>query len=162
MSGSVDDEIEALHARRRATRETHDAAYKAQHLIDLTALADLEDAHGCDRIVKVGIRGWEVGSGAVTMVVAKRPRKSDSLYKRFVDTLQRASKGDKVNSGEASKAGDLLAESCIVYPKVSKKGEPSYDGAYESTLELAPGLLTSVANELVTSAMGKAEEEGKG
>ena len=47
---SVHDRVR-LHARRRANRETHEAAHKAQHLVDLTALADLaiqeEDAPAC-------------------------------------------------------------------------------------------------------------------
>lgn len=157
---SLDEQIEELNERRAKGKATHDAAWKAQHLVDLAALADLEDEHGYDRLVRVELRGWKADSGATTMAVAKRARKSDKLYKRFVDMVRRSRKGEKVDDAEVERAGNLLAESCLVYPAPpAKQGD---GGAYESTLELFPGLLTSVAGAIVTAAMGRAEEEGKG
>jgi hypothetical protein len=157
---SIDEQIEALNERRQTIREKHEAAHKAQHLVDLTALADLEVEHGYDRLIRVELRGWKADSGATTMAVALRARKSDKLYKRFVDMVRRSKKGEKINEEEVERAGDMLAQSCLVYPAPPSKDAPSE--AYEATLELFPGLLTSVASAIVTAAMGKAEEEGKG
>jgi hypothetical protein len=157
---TVDEQIEALNERRAKGKEAHDTAWKTQHVVDLAALADLEDEHGYDRLVRVELRGWKADSGAATMAVAKRARKSDKLYKRFVDMVRRSKKGEKIDEGEVEKAGNLLANSCLVYPAPPEKGADG--GAYEATLELFPGLLTSVANAIVVAAMGKAEEEGKG
>jgi hypothetical protein len=158
---SVDDEIAKVLEEIQGKREAHDVAYKAQHLKDLRAYVALVDEYGIDRVTKVGIGGWKPG-GAVTMVVAKRARKSDNLYKRFTDMVRRSSKGEKVDPDEVARAGDLLAESCILYPAFPKKGGEPTDGAYEATLELTPGLLSNVAAEIVKAAMGKAAEEGKG
>ncbi len=158
----VDEQIAALLERRAQSRAEHDAAHKLQHLADLTALVALEEEHGVERLLRVEIKGWKSGSGAVAMVVAKRARKSDKLFSRFVAMMRASKKCEKVDDNEMERAANLLAESCIVYPAVPKKGEANPDGAYEATLELAPGLLTNVAGAIVTAAMGKAEEEGKG
>lgn len=159
---TVEERIAELHERRQANLDAHKAAHQAQYLEDLEALVALEEEHGVERLLKVEIRGWKADSGAVTMVIAKRPRKSDALLKRFIDMSRRSKKGEKLDDGEVDKAGELLANSCIVYPAVPKKGDPSPDPAYDATIELAPGLLLTVAGALVTAAMGKAEEEGKG
>lgn len=162
MSGeSIDEEIEALLAQREESGKVHAAARKAQFRDDLKALIDLEAEHGRERLAKVDILGWKADCGAATMVIAKRPQKSDRLYKRFTDMSQRARKGDKVDAAEIDRAGELLAESCIVYPVPPKKGEKDDESAYAATMELAPGLLIKVAGAIVTSAMGKADEEGK-
>jgi len=159
---TVEEQIADLHVRRQANADAHKAAHQVQYLKDLTALVELEEEHGVERLLKVEIRGWKIDSGAVTMVVARRPRKSDALLKRFIDMSRRSKKGDKLDDGEVDKAGELLANSCILYPSVPKKGEANPGPAYDATLELAPGLLLTVAGALVTAAMGKADEEGKG
>lgn len=154
---SLDEQIEALNERRAKGRDAHETAWKTQHVADLEALANLEDEHGYDRLVRVELRGWKADSGAATMAVAKRARASDKLYKRFVDMVRRSKKGERVDDNEVERAGNMLAESCLVYPSKDDKA-----GAYEATLELFPGLLTSVAAAIVTAAMGRAEAEGKG
>lgn len=157
---TVDEQIADLLEKREIAQKAHDAAHKIQRLKDLHALVELEAEHGMERLIKVDLRGWKIDSGAVTMAVAKRARKSDKLYKRFVDMVRRSKKGEKIDDAEVEKAGDMLAQSCLVYPIVPEK--PGDGGAYESTLELFPGFLTTIAAAVVEAAMGKAQEEGKG
>jgi len=157
---TVDEQIAELLERRKAAQEAHDTAHKLQRLKDLEALVELETEHGMERLIKVDLRGWKIDSGAVTLAVAKRARKSDKLYKRFVDMVRRSKKGEKIDEAEVEKAGDLLAQSCLVYPVVPENGADG--GAYEATLELFPGFLTTIAAAVVEAAMGKAQEEGKG
>lgn len=150
---SASDRIAAAQARREALKAAEAEAHAEQLATDLEALADLEAAHGFDRVLRVDLRGWKAGSGATTMVVARIPLRRESHVKRFEETAARAKSG--TNEGLA--ALHTLAEACIVYPHRKDHAE-----AYAATMDLAPGILSNVGLQLVQAVQGAAEEEKKG
>lgn len=145
-----EERIAAAQARRDALKAAEAAAFAEQQATDLEALVELEAEHGFERIVRVDLTGWKSGSGAATMVVGRVPLKSESFFKRFVDTVA------KPNSDNV-KATETLADACVVYP--NRKDHPEL---YAATMELAPGVLASVGLQIVKAAQGRTEEEKKG
>jgi len=144
------ERIAAAQERRAALKAEEAAAFAEQQATDIEQLADLEEAHGFDRVLRVDLSGWKAGSGAATMVVVRIPLKSESFYKRYVDTVA-AKNSDPV------KATETLAEACLVYPN------PKRDAAmYAATMELAPGVLANAGLQVLHAVQGKAEEEKKG
>jgi hypothetical protein len=150
---SVDEKIAEIQARRAAKRDAEKGAYLAQQVLDLEALAALEDEHGFERVFSTVIGGWKPGEGSATLVVARLPKRSESIYKRFEQTIHKAKQGTTAFGD----AGDVLARSCIVYPSEKEKPE-----LYAATMELAAGILGKVATQIVEKVRGEVEEEKKG
>ena len=145
------ERIAAALAKREQLKTSEADARAEQYAVDLEALVDLEGEHGFDRIVRVDVGVWQPGKGAATMVVAKAPRGSEKVFKRFEEKIAKAKKD---GSTAVLDAHHELAISCLVYPSDKK--------LLDATLDIAPGLLSHVANEIVKAVQGSAEDEKKG
>lgn len=144
------ERVAAANERRAALKALEAEAHAEQQASDIERLVDLEEKHGFDRVLRIDLGGWKPGAGAATMLVARVPLASEPAFKRFQDTIAKP-KTDHIE------AANTLAATCIVYPH--RKDDKDL---YEATLELAPGILSAVAAEVVKAAMGHAEEEKKG
>lgn len=148
------ERIAAAQARRDEMQAIEAEAHAEQLAADMEALADLEAAHGFNRVKSIPIGGvWQSGTGATTMVIVRVPLRRESVMKRFEETAARSKSG----SDEGLKALHALAEACIVYPHRKDQAE-----AYAATLDLAPGILSNVGLQLVQAVQGAAQEEKKG
>jgi hypothetical protein len=147
------ERIAAVQAKRAALQATEKAAFDEQQATDLEALVALEEEHGFDRVLRVDVGGWKPGTGATTLMAARIPLASESYYKRFEQTVAKAKDGTTVKV----EAGYTLARACLVYP--SEKGEPEL---YKATVDIAPGILSHLAHQIVKAVQGQAEEEKKG
>lgn len=151
----LDEQLASIAKARAARKGGEDLARKRQQVVDLEALSGLEEEHGFNRVLRIDIEGWKSGAGAATMVVVLLPERRDAKFKRFQQELNK----ERPESSKRLDAADKLARSCLVYPDAKTDDGKSL---LESTLELAPGLLTHVANQIDGWATGKAMEEGKG
>lgn len=156
MSDTAHDEvlaqIAALEAKRDKSREELEKARTVQYAADLERLVELEDEHGQNGVLKVGLsKVWKKDKGAATLAVVKLPEEKDKLFRRFEIAAAKSKSGD-----ETLKAGHLLAESCLVYP--SKKDDPEL---YAATINLAPGVFSMIANAIAERVQGS-RDEGKG
>lgn len=147
------ERIASVEARRQKLREGHAAAHAEQLAIDMEALVELEAEHGFDQILRIDLSAWKAGVGAATMVAARVPLASESVFRRFEQTVSKAKSG----TSSAHDASQTLARSCLVYP--SEKSAPEL---YAATMELAPGVLSHLALQVVKAVQGNAEEEKKG
>lgn len=138
--------------RRKAIADAEKLPRLEQQAADLEAIADLEDSHGSERILRVDLRGWVPNRGAATLVAALLPESGDHKFARF---QQVASKGDKLKGSERVDAQESLARSCLAYPDPKTQKE-----LYEATIAIAPGVLGHVAKQIVEYVQGKAIEEG--
>lgn len=149
MSLSPEERLAAVDARRAANRAAHAAAHADQQAADMERVADLEEAEGFDRILRINLNGWKAGVGAATLVAARVPLSSERYVKRFEETVSKP-------KSENLKALHALASACLIYP--SAKDEKAL---YDATMELAPGLLTNVGTAIVQAVQGNVEEEKK-
>jgi hypothetical protein len=147
------DRIAAALAKREALKAQEAEAFAEQQAADIEALVELEEEHGFDRVLRIDIGGWKPASGAATMVAARVPMGSEKVYKRFQETVAKA----KPQSTTTLTAATVLGESCLIYPPKSDAKD-----LYEATLELAPGILVHVGQQIAKAVEGKAEEEKKG
>lgn len=102
------DKIRALQERRAAIVEQAQAAADEQTVIDLEAIADLEQAHGPGRIKAIELPAHV--PGLPMRAAVKVP--SEALIKRF----RAGCKGGPDDNGDPTAAGEQLALSCLVYP----------------------------------------------
>lgn len=144
------ERIAAAMEKRERLKAEEAAAFAEQQANDIEQLVELEAEHGFDRVYRIDLNGWKPGSGAATMVVVRIPLKSESVFKRFEDTVSKP-KSDNL------KAAVILAESCLVYPNRKEHAE-----LYEATMELAPGILSNAGLQVVKVVQGAVEEEKKG
>lgn len=136
---------------RRAERKNALAKLRAeQYEKDLEELDKLEELHGHDAVLSVELIKWS--PGATTMIVVKLPKTSEQVYKRF----QHQANAKNPSASHKVDASDMLARSCAVYPHPKEDTE-----LFDATIDIAPGLLGYVAQQIVDSVQGKAEEEGK-
>ena len=140
--------VAALEERRAKLRDAHQAAQDAQYAIDLEKLVALEEESGFGSVVKVDLRPWP--QGAATMVIARVPRASEHVFKRY----QSVAGSDKASGATKREAGETFAKSCVLYPELASE-------LYEATVERAPGVLGHMALQLVNAVQGKETEEGK-
>lgn len=147
------ERIAAAHAKRAALQAQEKALFDEQQAADLEALVDLEAEHGFDRVLRVDLTGWKPGTGAATMAVVRVPYGSEAYFKRFEQTIAKAKDGSTTRVD----AGYTLARACLVYP--SEKDAPDL---YKATMDLAPGILSHLAHQIVKAVQGQAEEEKKG
>lgn len=137
-------------AKRELQKKGEAEAFAVQEADDIERLVELEGEHGFERVLRIDLNGWKPGAGAATLVVARVPFASEKVYKRFEETVSKP-------KAENLKAAHALAEACLVYPHRTDDA-----ALYAATLELAPGLLTHVANQIANAVQGRAEEEKKG
>ncbi len=148
---SAADRIAAAYARRQTLKDSEAKAFEEQQASDIEALVTLEEEHGFERVLRIDLKGWTPGKGAATMVIARVPFAREALFKRFEETVSKP-KADNL------KAGHVLATSCIIYPN-RKDDDTEF---YSATVDLAPGILSHVAAQIVQAVQGQAEEEKKG
>jgi hypothetical protein len=153
----LDEQLAAIAKARAVRKGAEDVARKRQQVVDMAALSELEEEHGHNRVLRIDIEGWKSGAGAATLVAVLLPERRDAKFKRFQQELNK----ERPDSPKRIEAADRLARSCIVYPD-PKDEEHGGKALFEATIELAPGLLTHVANQIDGWATGKAIEEGKG
>lgn len=151
------ERIAAALEKREKLKAAEAEAFAEQQAADIEALVELEAEHGFERILRIDLNGWKPGMGAATMVVARVPLASESLFKRFEQTIAKA----KPNSTEGHTAAIQLGEACIVYPPRPKPAEMA-GSLYAATMELAPGVISNVALQVSKAVQGQAEEEKKG
>lgn len=144
------ERIAQAEKRREAREKAYTEAREAQHADDLEALDRLEEEHGWGRTLRIELDGWQPGSGATTMIVAKLPLSSDATFKKFAQQ----SVGKEKKPAAVVESGETFGASCVVYP------EPSSD-AYRATIESFAGVLGHVAVQVVKAVQGRAAEEGK-
>lgn len=147
------ERIAAANAKREALKAAEAAAHAEQQATDIEALVELEEKHGFERVLRIDIGGWKSGEGAATLVVVRIPKTSESVFKRHEQTISKAKEGSTSKLDSAH----LLADTCLLYPSRETQKD-----LYNATMDLAPGLRTNIAAQLVTAAMGQAEEEKKG
>lgn len=140
----------AANAAREALKAANAEAFAEQQADDLEELVKLETEHGFERVLRVDLNGWKAGVGATTMVIVRIPTASESVFKRYEQTVTKA----KPQSTTSLDAGHTLADSCWLYP--TKK-----TAAYEATVELAAGIHTNLAVQIAKVVQGQAEEEKK-
>lgn len=145
MSSEV-DELEAIEKRRAERRDETAKKRKAQLVVDMTALDELEEEHGFEGVARLNTDRFV--DGLPTMVVVRAPKGVE--YKRFTQQVRNA-QGKHTKMGEAQ---DALAELVWLYP--------SDDELKKQMKEAFPGLLSSVAVAAVGLADLKEQEEGKG
>lgn len=146
------ERIAAAQQRRDAIREEHAHAYAEQQATDLEVVAALEDEHGFERVLRIDVGGWKAGEGAATLVVVRIPKSSESVFKRYEQTVSKA----KTGTTAGLDAAHMLAEACLLYP--SKKNQKDL---YDATMELASGIRSNMAFQIAKVVQGNAEEEKK-
>ena len=142
--------IEEIQARRAELREANDRAREAQRITDMGHVLDLEETLGFEAVLVTHLQRWS--DGAATLVVCEVPRAKDNRFKRF----QQVANSDKAKAAKKVEASEQLARSCLLYPHPKDEAE-----LCAATLDVAPGLLGFVANELVKAVQGREEDEGK-
>lgn len=147
-----DERIAAAEERREALRRSEAAAKKLQRAADMDALAKYEEELGYERVLRVDIGGWKSGEGAATLAIVRIPKSSEAIFKRFEETVTKA----KAGSSGSLDAGHKLADACLLYPSRTEQKE-----LYEATFELAPGLRSKLAQQIVEAVQGTTEEEKK-
>ena len=137
--------VAAIEAKRAARKAASEAPRLEQLARDLEALDDAEVEHGDGRVARINLDFFE--PGLPTFVLARMPKQVE--FKRFQDMSSAKKGGD----GAATRAGNLLADGCRIYPDAD---------TYKRVLERSPGVHANVAVECIKLAQGHAEEEGKG
>ena len=143
----ADDPASAVEARRAATKKKREQKRLAQRLIDMQAIAELEEESGLE--VKTLEPQGRYVEGAPAVVAVRPPSKAE--YNRYTSQL-RSSKESSTKRGDAM---DLLAKTCIVYP--AKESD-----ALKALFEHFPGTLNSVVMVVTKLAELESEDEKKG
>jgi len=136
---------EEIEARRAKRREELEAKRSEQRDADAETIDQLEVELGVELRVLVP-KQYHDGLPAC---VAYRPAEP-AVYKRLTQQLRRA----KDNFEQRGAATDLLADSCWIYPQDKE--------TRKAMLDVYPGILHSIAVEVVKLADLEEQEEGKG
>ncbi len=140
--------IEEIEKRRAARRASHDNDRLEQERVDLEAIDALEETLG-EPLHTMTANGFKAG---VSVKIAFRAPTAIE-YKRYLGMAGRAITAN--NSDARTKAQELLALACWVYPVENSDGR-------KAMLEAFPGVLVSLSVEAAKVAEMRAEEEGKG
>jgi hypothetical protein len=140
--------LEEIEKRRAERRDGHEKARKEQEAIDLEAIDALEEARG-EPLHTMTANRFTAG---VPVIAAFRAPSLDE-YKRFTDMAGRAQ--DKKDSAARKTALEMLAAACWEYP--AKDAD-----ARTAMLAAVPGVLMSLAVEVIKVAELASEAEGKG
>jgi hypothetical protein len=135
-------EIEKIQRRRAERRAAQRKPYDDQRLKDMTALDELEEKHGHDRVASLDVPSFV--AGMPTMVVLRTATKPEG--KRFSDMARRATKNN------AGAAVDTLAAAVVVYPDRE---------TYTRMCEEWPNLHESVGQRAIQMIQAKTDDEGK-
>jgi hypothetical protein len=148
----IEERIAAVQKRRQERADREQLAKRRQELTDLEAIDALEEEHGDGRIGTAPIRGWVPGRGAVTRIAIKVPERSDHSYQRFQSLVLK----NRKSPGKLTQAMEQLARMVLAYPSPEHNRE-----AYDATLELAPVMLTTIADMAQGLADADAEADEK-
>lgn len=148
---TAQERIDAANKRRSQKANAESLLKLEQQATDLEAIADLEDTHGHDRIIRIELTSWTPGQGAPTSIAVRVPMGSEKNCAKFNDRINKAKEGSK----EKLSAQDDLAKECWVYPVFGSD-------AYKAALEIAPMILNQACLQIMLASQGVAEKEGKG
>lgn len=135
--------IDQIEKRRAQRRDDLKAQRLEQYAIDVAALDELEEKHG-DTLSKIELAKHVVGFP--TFLVFRLP--SSGEVKRYHDQIKDRGK----RKGDYVKAGQLLSDSCRLYPEKE---------LYEQVVEHFGMVRDNSAVRLIKASQGKEEEEGK-
>ncbi len=138
--------LEIIEERRAKRKAAAADARAVQHLVDVTALDELEEKHGEGQLKVLRVPTFV--PGLPTLVVVKSPA-GTTHWKRFVDKVQEAKGHEKMKQA----AGEVLARACIVYP--------SDAGVLAAMVEAFPNTLVDSANAAATFVQLSTEAEKK-
>ena len=142
---SLESKREEIEARRAARRAEAMQGRAEQELIDLQALDDAEDQHGCQRVAEFPLDRHVVGLPC--SVIVRAPTALE--FKRYQDQVKNLTEKDA--SGRI-KFGTQLGETCLVYP--SKE-------VFAQLKDEFPAMPLQIAERVVRLAIGARKEEGK-
>jgi hypothetical protein len=142
----------AVQKRRQERAEKEQLAKLEQEVADLERIDALEEEHGDGRVATAPLKGWVPNTGAVTRIAIVIPKRSDHTYDRFQQLVLKHRK----NPGKLKDAMEQLARMALAYPHPMDDKE-----AYEATLELAPVMLTTIADMAQNLADADAEADEK-
>lgn len=143
---SVADKLEAIEKSRAARRKTIDDARDEQYVLDMTALDELEEKHGADRVKALKVKAFT--PGLPTMVIIKSSA-GESYHQRFVDMVRKA----KGNKDAETQASNMLARSSVVYPEKE---------VLQAMAEAYPNMWTDIANAAIKLVQLEEDDEKKG
>jgi hypothetical protein len=148
----LQDKRDAIQKRRQERADRERLAKLEQEVADLEAIDQLEEEHGDGRVGTAPLRGWVPDKGAVTRIAIVVPLRSDHSYQRFQELVLK----NRKNPGKLTQAMEQLARMVLQYP------HPERDkAAYDATLELAPVMLTTIADMAQKLADADAEADEK-
>ena len=139
--------IEEIEQRRAAIRAAYDKGRAEQEAIDLEAILAIEEEKG-EPIHTLTMHSFK--SGVPVRLGFRTP--STLEYKRMSDLVGRAVQNKDQQARRA--AQEQFAAACLLYP-------PADSDARKAALEVAPGLLLSLAIEAAKVAEARSDEEGK-
>ncbi|HEY3499767.1 MAG TPA: hypothetical protein VGK73_33980 [Polyangiaceae bacterium] len=142
--------LEQVEARRAAKREASQAAHDAQAVIDLTAIADLEDQYGFENVAVMVLPHLALGLPVRVAVRAPTPAE----LKRYRDRLKptRGRRNEEI-PGDATRAHEELGPACLVYPAPD---------VFEKLCEVRPALPGQLGVQAALLGSAKEETAGKG
>jgi hypothetical protein len=141
-----DLEIERLQAQRRKMRDALEKERKAQLVIDLRAISDLEVEYGPANIATLETNH---APGLPAMIAVRVPNRAE--MKRYQDTIKPTGDG---KIGDFARAFRALGSVCIVYPKGGELETALYDQR--------PAVKLEAGHAALKLGESKAEAEGKG
>lgn len=140
--------IEEIEKRRSARRAAHDAGRAAQEAIDLEAIDAIEESQG-EPLHTVTLNTFR--AGVPVRIAFRTPAPLE--YRRYSDLVTRAAQNK--DQGARRQTQEQFATACLVYPAADSD-------ARKAVLDVAPGLLLSIAIEAAKVAEARSDEEGKG
>lgn len=150
---TLDEQLAEIQKRRAGMQASEDVLKKKQRILDLTAIADLEEEYGTNRVIAFELDGWKSGEGAATMIAVRLPRGKDMLVKRYEQTVSKTKDGD----GKHLDAAHQLAVACVVYPDPKDA-----KAAFEVTVDLAAAVLSNIGISIVKIVQARLDDEKKG
>lgn len=148
------EEIEArraaVDARRQARKDAAEAGRAAREVVDLEALADIEDEHDGELAV---LALPFLSDDLPVRVAARRPKPAEmARYRAKVRPAKDGSPGDPIAAAEQ------LAAVTRVYPPRTEEG----DAQYRKVCETFTGAHCQLGTMAGGLALGKEADEGKG
>lgn len=149
---ALQERKEAIQKRRQERADREQLAKLEQEVADLERIDELEDEHCDGRVATAPLKGWVPGTAAVTRIAIVIPRRSDHSYDRFQGLVLK----NRKNPSKLKQAMEQLARMVLAYPHPEQDKE-----AYEATLELAPVMLSTIADMAQRLADADAEVDEK-
>jgi hypothetical protein len=143
---ALEKETLEVEAQRAKERKRIERATKRQKLIDLRAIAQLEDKVGATNVACVEI---PLGDDGVPVVAAVRTP-SDGEIKKYRHELKPKTERDKPDT---AKAAENVGEATLIYPELD---------LFEKMCAARPGLKVQLGLASLALATGSADAAGKG